>query len=288
MWPFTKKTKTPDRLPIDGPWSVGQGQHDGKILIVRSNTGYKEYGSVAGYDHQVGIAVPLRAPEPTGLPSPQEDAELGALEDTISASLEQQAESLLVAIITTSGMRELVFYTRAPEQVKQHESRDSVDDSAGQGLGCLCAVRLTRSLERTAAIEVPSSGRLTSRAEPPQWYACPMGVCSTVAQLATAIQERYPAETPEQRRLLSLLVEMGDWMSRKQAVNWDEAVMACLVPDEDMSVLDTLIYDVFAFAIYDFYGAFDEIGRRSDYERIARRLAEHGIRCPRDPDLSHF
>lgn len=119
MWPFTRKTKTPDRLPIDGPWSVGQGQHDGKILIVRSNTGYKEYGRVAGYDHQVGIAVPLRAPEPTGLPSPQEDAELGAVEDTISASLEQQAESLLVAIITTSGMREFVFYTRAPEQVKQ-------------------------------------------------------------------------------------------------------------------------------------------------------------------------
>ena len=119
MWPFTKKIKTPDRLPIDGPWSVGQGQHDGKILIVRSNTGYKEFGRVAGYDHQVGIAVPLRAPEPTGLPSPKEDAELGAVEDTISASLEQQAESLFVAIITTSGMREFVFYTRAPEAVKQ-------------------------------------------------------------------------------------------------------------------------------------------------------------------------
>lgn len=119
MWPFNKKTKTPDRLPIDGPWSVGQGQHNGKTLIVRSNTGYKDYGGVAGYEHQVGIAVPLRTPEPTGLPSPQEDAELGVVEDTISASLEQQAESLLVAIITTSGMREFVFYTRAPEQVKQ-------------------------------------------------------------------------------------------------------------------------------------------------------------------------
>ncbi len=119
MWPFNKKPRTPARLPIDGPWSVGQGLHDGKIMIVRSNTGYKEFGSVSDYEHQVGVAVPLRAPEPSGLPSPAEDAELGTIEDTICASLEREAESLLVAIITTSGMREFVFYTRAPEQVKQ-------------------------------------------------------------------------------------------------------------------------------------------------------------------------
>jgi len=30
--------------------------------------------STAGYDHQVGIAVPLRTPEPTGLLLLQEDA----------------------------------------------------------------------------------------------------------------------------------------------------------------------------------------------------------------------
>ena len=119
MWPFTKKTKTPDRLPIDGPWSVSQGEHNGKIMIVRSNTGYKVFGSLPGYGHQVGIAVPLRAHEPTGLPSPAEDAELGQIEDAICQSLEAQAESLIVAILTTSGMREFVFYTRAPESVKQ-------------------------------------------------------------------------------------------------------------------------------------------------------------------------
>jgi hypothetical protein len=86
---------------------------------VRLNNGYKDFGAIPGYGHQVGIAVPLLAAGPTGLPSPEEDAQLGAVEDSICGSLEQQAESLLVAIITTSGMREFVFYTRAPEQVKQ-------------------------------------------------------------------------------------------------------------------------------------------------------------------------
>jgi len=109
----------PDRLPIEGPWSVGQGDYHGNIMIVRSNTGYKEFGSLPGYEHQVGIAVPLRAPEPTGLPSPAEEAELAQIEDALCQSLEAQAESLIVAIITTSGMREFVFYTRAPQNVKQ-------------------------------------------------------------------------------------------------------------------------------------------------------------------------
>jgi hypothetical protein len=88
-------------------------------MIVRSNAGYRDFGSVPGYEHQVGIAVPLRTPEPTGLPSPAEDAELGHIEDLICSSLQDQAESLLVAVITTGGMREFAFYTRDPERLKQ-------------------------------------------------------------------------------------------------------------------------------------------------------------------------
>ena len=119
MWPFNKKTRAPERLPIDGPWSVAHGENNGRVVIVRSNTGYKAFSKIAGYEHQVGIAVPLNAPEPTGLPSPAEDAELGVIEDAVCVSLEQDAESLLVAIISTGGMREFVFYTRAPDEVKR-------------------------------------------------------------------------------------------------------------------------------------------------------------------------
>lgn len=88
-------------------------------MIVRSNTGYKKFKSVADYDHQVGIAVPMRSPAPNGMPLPEEGAELDLIEDTICESLEAQADSLFVAVITTGGMREFVYYTRAPETVKQ-------------------------------------------------------------------------------------------------------------------------------------------------------------------------
>jgi len=113
MWPFRKKTSSPDRLPIDGPWSVGKGQNDGKVMIVRANTGYREFGSLPGYEHQAGVAVPFRAPDPTGLPSSAENGQLNEIEDAIRDSMQEHAESLLVAIITTSGMREFVLYTRA-------------------------------------------------------------------------------------------------------------------------------------------------------------------------------
>jgi hypothetical protein len=119
MWPFKQKALRADQVPIDGPWSVSEGQYNGRVMIVRSNTGYREAGSVPRYEHQVGIAVPLRQAEPTGLPSPTEDALLGEVENTICGSLEQEAESLLVAVITTGGMREFVFYTRGPENVKR-------------------------------------------------------------------------------------------------------------------------------------------------------------------------
>ena len=81
-------------------------------MIVRLNTAYRQFASVPGYEYQVGIAVPFRLPEPSGLPSPEENVELDAVENNILDSLEDGAESLLVAVITTSGMREFVFYTR--------------------------------------------------------------------------------------------------------------------------------------------------------------------------------
>jgi hypothetical protein len=88
-------------------------------MIIRTNNGYRAFKSVPGYEHQVGIAVPLRNSEAAGLPGTAEGAVLDEIEDIICSSLEEQAESLLVAVITTGGMREFVFYTRQPHRVEE-------------------------------------------------------------------------------------------------------------------------------------------------------------------------
>jgi hypothetical protein len=119
MWPSKKETLSPDRVPVDGPWTVATGTNNGQGMFVRRNTGYLQFKSVPGYEHQVGIAVPLGKPEVTGLPGAAELAQLSEIEDIICNSLEEQAESLMVAVITTSGMQEYVFYTRDPHSLQQ-------------------------------------------------------------------------------------------------------------------------------------------------------------------------
>lgn len=121
MWPFKRKALAPSQLPVDGPWSVAERKSDGGIMIVRANTGYQQFDSIPGYDHQVGIAVPFGNAKAST--SPERDMEvlstLDRIEETICASLEAQTMSLLVAVITTGSMREFVLYTRDPRAVEQ-------------------------------------------------------------------------------------------------------------------------------------------------------------------------
>jgi hypothetical protein len=118
MWRFGAKRPGADRLPIDGPWVVAEGHHDGKPMLVRIHDGYRGFNGVASYEHQIGIAVRLQMPEPDGLPSGDEDMKLSGIEDALCELLEQDAESLFVAVVTTGGMREFVFYTNAPELIR--------------------------------------------------------------------------------------------------------------------------------------------------------------------------
>jgi hypothetical protein len=123
MWPFKKKAFSPAQLPVDGPWLVSEGKHNGNPMFVRTNTGYGEFTRVPGYDHHVGIAIPLRESTINGLPGEAESILLSEMEDTFCVSLEEQAAALLVAVITTSGMREFVFYTNNPGVIEQRVTK---------------------------------------------------------------------------------------------------------------------------------------------------------------------
>jgi hypothetical protein len=125
IWPFRRKTSGSNDLPVPGHWTVavGENEQDGSVTIARLNNAYLESGSVPGYEHQVGVAVPFHAPETTGLPSAEENVDLTAIEDVICPTIQAEAQSLLVAIVTTGGMREFVFYTRTPQEVQKQFER---------------------------------------------------------------------------------------------------------------------------------------------------------------------
>ena len=78
-------------------------------MFVRLNASARSVAGSAGYGIRVGVAIPLVSPRPDGLPDTAESTQLAAIEDAlIDAS---NAHAMLVAVITTSGMREFVFYT---------------------------------------------------------------------------------------------------------------------------------------------------------------------------------
>jgi hypothetical protein len=65
------------------------------------------------------ISIHLRNPRPNGFPSSEEGDDLAALEVKICGVLEADNESLPVLVITNNGLRDLIFYTRDVEKVKQ-------------------------------------------------------------------------------------------------------------------------------------------------------------------------
>jgi hypothetical protein len=90
--------------------SIFHGEHDGRPMIVRLNVGARAVAGSADWGIRVGVAIPLRRPRPDGLPDAEESEQLAAIEDALTAASIQHA--LLVAVISTDGMREFLFYLR--------------------------------------------------------------------------------------------------------------------------------------------------------------------------------
>src|SRR4051812_29643295 len=108
MFGIFKKSKS---YPPESQWTVLQGQYGGRPMLVRRNDSAKQLRGHPDYNHRVGIAVPLRAPDECGLPRSAEMSQLDAIEDLLSARLEANQDSLQVLTLTTGGMREFIFYT---------------------------------------------------------------------------------------------------------------------------------------------------------------------------------
>jgi hypothetical protein len=102
----------------DGPWTVASGDSEGKPIFVRLNTGAAAVSKQPALAHRIGIAVLLRAPDASGLPTADESATLSQIEDAVAAALRVGHESILVVVLTTGGMREFMLYSAAPQNVE--------------------------------------------------------------------------------------------------------------------------------------------------------------------------
>jgi hypothetical protein len=112
---FRREQPSEPEGPVPDEWAVSEGNHNGKRLIARFRTGARPWVGSSKYPIQIGVAVPLVAPDGDGMPGGVEAEQLTAFEDALIGRAVDRA--ILVGVITTSGMREFVLYTGSGEWI---------------------------------------------------------------------------------------------------------------------------------------------------------------------------
>lgn len=97
-------------------WSVLRGENNGNPMLIRKNAGLEQIAGNKNYSVSCGIAFKLLFPDENGLPNIENEPELNDLEDDIFEIYETDLNSIVATIITTSGFREFVLYTKNSEE----------------------------------------------------------------------------------------------------------------------------------------------------------------------------
>ena len=110
-WLFSKKLGDLEIPPVeDQLWSVAQGEHGGAPLLLRFNASAKSLAGHSKLPIKLGFAIPLNQPNEGGLPNPEENQELAAIEDLIEKRVLEVAVGIHAMTLTNGIMKELVFY----------------------------------------------------------------------------------------------------------------------------------------------------------------------------------
>jgi hypothetical protein len=112
---FGKKTENNSNeiiTIIPESWRVLSEENNGNQMLIRKNSGLDKIAGNTNYSMSCGIAFKLLFPDENGLPNIGNEPELNDLEDDIFETYETDLNSIVAAIITTSGFREFVLYTK--------------------------------------------------------------------------------------------------------------------------------------------------------------------------------
>ena len=102
---------------IEGKYTFSTMVEDGKTFILRFRQSLWHIVDDNIFPYQVGIAMPIKQPE-NEFPGKNENKLLLLLEKRLRLELEKNSLAIFAGAIIGDGMKKLVFYTRAPEEVK--------------------------------------------------------------------------------------------------------------------------------------------------------------------------
>jgi hypothetical protein len=119
MWKFGRREAT---VPPEA-WTVATGEYDGRPMLLRLNSALKSFAGDRRFPFHVGCTIPFTAPDDRGFPSVEESPELAKIEEGLISAFSANGNAIPAAVITTNGMRELVFYAAAHEPVVRDYER---------------------------------------------------------------------------------------------------------------------------------------------------------------------
>ena len=117
MFSFFKSK--PATAPPEHSWAVAQAQHEGRPMLLRINTALRGIAGKPPFSHRIGVAVPLHEPDANGFPAAAESDALTHIEDALFDGFAASRKTVPALVITTSGFRELVFYSSEPQDAIQ-------------------------------------------------------------------------------------------------------------------------------------------------------------------------
>jgi hypothetical protein len=111
MWPFSRRKQDIACLPkIGQEWAVARADYAGAPLIVRYNQTARNWISHPDLPIKLGFAIPLNNPNEHGLPDPDENSQIDAIEDLICGEVSTKATGIQALVLTTGKMKECIFY----------------------------------------------------------------------------------------------------------------------------------------------------------------------------------
>src|SRR5262252_2435291 len=104
-WPFSKKHRELTIPPEhEQQWRVAQGELEDGPLLVRFNESARKLMGHPGLTIRLGFALPLNRPNEGGLPDPEENKALAAVEDLVVQRVLASAVGLHAMTLTTGIM----------------------------------------------------------------------------------------------------------------------------------------------------------------------------------------
>ena len=119
MASIERKWAPPGRLKVDldSNWSNLKGEIEGELAYIRVNEGLKPVVGHPDYDHRLIVVIQVNHVRDDGMPATKEElTAIDEVEDVYRNTLQSRQESLLAAVVTTNGRRDLIFYTSDPQQ----------------------------------------------------------------------------------------------------------------------------------------------------------------------------